>query len=91
MRTLKNKSLTAYIFCCLFLAYGGFLSNRWNNNWSNGVLSWDVSGYYLYLPAFFYDDLGKIHQRDYIIQKYHPGGNELAAYPCSNGNNIMKY
>ena len=90
-RVLKRKSLIAYIFCCLFLGTCTYLSNKWTQNWSWNVISWDVSGYYLYLPSLFYDDLGKLHNHDYILNTYHPSGDYLEAYRSASGNYIMKY
>ncbi len=55
--------------CMFFLLASTFLTHRWNQLY-NAVISYDAAGYY-YLPALFYDDLGKLHQKDSIIEKYH--------------------
>ncbi|MDB5283078.1 MAG: hypothetical protein JWO06_2153 [Bacteroidota bacterium] len=91
MQIQNRKSFIAFIFCCLFLSYVMSLSYKWKDKWSAGVLTWDVSGYYLYLPSLFYDDLGQLHNYNYIVNTYHPSGDELAAYRAPNGNYVMKY
>lgn len=58
------------------------------------ALSWDVFGYYLYLPAkFIYHDLA-VHDRtwlDALLVKYNPTGTLYQASPLENGNYVFKY
>lgn len=54
------------------------------------IISWDVAGYYWYLPAFFYDDPGEMNNYDHLQQIYNPGGN-YQALKAPKGNYIMKY
>ncbi|MDB5228016.1 MAG: hypothetical protein JWN78_2209 [Bacteroidota bacterium] len=84
-----NKSLTAFIFCSIFLFASTFFTKRWNNEY-NAVLNYDAAGYYMYLPSFFYDDLGKIHNKELIMQ-HHPfdGFDEIGG--TFNQNFIIKY
>lgn len=92
MKTLKNTSLLAYFFCCSFLFTAAFLDRKWNEPGTQALISWDVSGYYLYLPSFFYDDLGKLHNIPYIQEHYGPfGGDFYNAYKLPNGNHVLKY
>ncbi len=59
---------------------------------TEATLSWDVSGYYWYLPAYFiYDDLKKQDFKDEILNKYHPTPELQQAYLHSSGNYINKY
>ncbi|MFZ4399863.1 MAG: hypothetical protein ACOYO1_07505 [Bacteroidales bacterium] len=67
------------------------------NNWifkSYNILSWDVFGYYLYLPLkFIYHDLGLqddtvIHT---IIEKYHNTVSFYQANKLPEGNYVMRY
>ena len=66
---------------------------RYNNRPSNPI-SWDVFGYYLYLPfTFIYHDLGIkdldiVHK---IIEQYNSTATFYQANMCSEGNRIMKY
>ncbi len=58
------------------------------------VLTWDVFGYYLYLPAtFIYDDPGLKDQKwiDDIMQKYQPSPTLYQLVNQPNGNRIIKY
>ncbi|MGE0076392.1 MAG: hypothetical protein AB7S48_00880 [Bacteroidales bacterium] len=58
------------------------------------ILSWDVFGYYLYLPLkFIYHDLGLsndtiVHS---IIEKYHNTGTFYQAMKMPDGHYVMKY
>ena len=58
------------------------------------VLSWDVFGYYLYLPfTFHYNDL-TLHNQDavqHIINTYHNTDTFYQALKLDNGNWVMKY
>jgi hypothetical protein len=54
------------------------------------TLSWDVLGYYSYLPAFFYDNPATLSQLDSAVKFYNvPGG--ISAWRAPNGNFIFKY
>ena len=57
------------------------------------TISWDVSGYYMYLPAFFiYKDLKALAFKDEIIRKYQPSTDFQQAYQHPHtGNYVMKY
>ncbi|NOU46765.1 MAG: hypothetical protein HOO86_06860 [Bacteroidales bacterium] len=60
----------------------------------HSVLSWDIFGYYLYLPfTFIYNDLGlKDHAVvEQILAKYHNTPTFYQALPMLNGNWVMKY
>nr|NQU93792.1 glycosyltransferase family 39 protein [Bacteroidota bacterium] len=58
------------------------------------ILSWDVFGYYLYLPArFIYHDL-TIQNRewlDLLVEKYQPTSTLYQIVAAPNGNFVMKY
>jgi len=90
----KNiKSLLTLIICSLFLFYSPFLTKRWNNSGPQAVICWDNYGYYLYLPALFYDDLGKLHKYDYIQATYHPASDakDQAFIQSLTGKYVMNY
>ncbi len=59
------------------------------------ILSWDVFGYYLYLPAkFIYHDLGLRNHGDAIhsvIEKYHSTASFYQAVQTPEGNYVFKY
>ncbi|MBK8350295.1 MAG: hypothetical protein IPL21_00915 [Saprospirales bacterium] len=86
-----QKSFYTTILCSLFLFISTFFTHRWNEK-NNAVLSYDAAGYYLYLPSFFYDDLGKINNKDAIIQNYNPFGCNFDDANKKIGDNyILKY
>lgn len=70
-----------------------FFYPRWEQNRTEATLSWDVSGYYMYLPALFiYKDLKKCAFGDSIIQKYYPTPDFQQVYRHEpSGNVVMKY
>lgn len=92
MKSNTKISLYAYFFCCAFLLTVAFLDRKWNDTGSQALISWDISGYYLYLPSFFYDDLGKLNNIPYIQEHYDPfGGGFYNAFKMPDGNHVMKY
>jgi hypothetical protein len=87
---LKNKDSSFYTltFIVFLLAYIVF------SDIPRLILSWDIFGYYLYLPAtFIYNDLAlkDIDVFQQIIEKYHSTGSFYQALPLANGNWVMKY
>ena len=70
--------------CLLWLGISNFPLN---------IFSWDVFGYYLYLPlTFIYHDLGirDVSIVNEIIEKYHNTGTFYQALPAGDtGNMIM--
>jgi hypothetical protein len=70
---------------------------RYERNHTEAPLSWDVSGYYLYLPALFiYKDLQELKFLPDIIDTYKPSPSADQAFLHSKDNNgqnrmVMKY
>jgi hypothetical protein len=66
---------------------------KWMKNNSEATLSWDASGYYMYLPAIFiYKDLKNLSFVNNIISKYKPTPELQQAYHNSTSNTyILKY
>jgi len=58
------------------------------------ILSWDVFGYYLYLPArFIYHDAG-LHDLSWVnamVEKYQASGSLYQLYGLPGGGNVIKY
>ncbi len=58
------------------------------------MISWDIFGYYLYLPAtFLHHDIG-LHDFSWvqhILDTYHPTAGFYQAYPGPEGAYVMKY
>jgi hypothetical protein len=89
-----TPSKIAYIICIAFLAYANlFFYPKWQKPQGEATLSYDVCGYYYYLPAIFiYKDLKKVAFHEVIDAKYQPqGGGFYSALPSTNGNLVMKY
>jgi hypothetical protein len=93
MKIKAPLSLTVTIVCSLLIMYSPCLTQKWNNGGAGAVISWDVYGYYLYLPSFFYDDPGKLNNYDYIHTTYHPGGDtkDQAFIQPNTGKYVMNY
>ncbi|MEO1260256.1 MAG: glycosyltransferase family 39 protein [Bacteroidota bacterium] len=90
---MQNKSTNIAFYCCvLFLMMVTFIKPRYLEQHTNATLAWDVSGYYLYLPALFiYEDLAELEFLPGIIEKYTPSPAADQAYPAANGRMVMKY
>ena len=60
----------------------------------NNILSWDVFGYYLYLPAtFIYHDLGLENREVFVslIEQYNSTSSFYQVNPTESGLHVMKY
>ena len=91
---MKNLySLYAWLLAILFLAVVNlFYYPKWQHTHTEATISWDVSGYYFYLPAaFIYKDLKQVAFREEIHQKYQPAGSPYQAFQYESGNFVMKY
>ncbi len=89
-----TPSKIAYIVCLAILSYANLAYYpKWQKPQAEATLSYDVCGYYYYLPAIFiYKDLKKVAFHEAIDAKYQPqGGGFYAALPSTNGNLVMKY
>ena len=65
---------------------------KFQKQWTEATIGWDVSGYYMYLPAtFIYKDLKKCEFRDDLIKNYKPTPDFQQAFRYTNGNFVMKY
>jgi hypothetical protein len=66
---------------------------KWEKSGTEAAISWDVAGYYYYLPAIFiYKDIKKVAFHSDLDKKYGYQGNDFyAALPSTNGNLVMKY
>jgi len=85
-------SLYIFRFCAAALLVVTLLFPRYTRPGTEATLAWDVSGYYLYLPAtFIYHDLKRVAFLPEIIEKYQPSFSPDQAFPIENGNQVMKY
>lgn len=86
---MKNNLLKMiFLLLVIFIIVNNFIF------YPDNILSWDVFGYYLYLPLkFIYNNLGLhndtvIHE---IIEKYHNTTTFYQAMKMPEGNFVMKY
>lgn len=93
MQAAGKLSLYSLIICCVLMtAVGFFYYPKWNQPGSEATISWDVSGYYMYLPAtFIYKDLKQCSFKDSILSKYQPTPDFQQAFQHPSGNYVMKY
>lgn len=91
---MMTKSKIAYAVCIAVLAYANFIFYpKWQKSHSEATLSWDVCGYYFYLPSLFiYKDIKTVASQDSIHRKYRAQGEvPYAARIAPSGNAVMKY
>lgn len=90
------SSKNIFVACSLFMLYASLIFYpRWKQEKNNAVLTWDVSGYYWYLPSIFiYHDIKQQGFKDHILTQYQPtsGVNDFQqAFRHESGNYVMKY
>lgn len=91
---MKSPSWLAWLFSSLFIIAVGFsFMSRFQAKGTGAVISWDVSGYYLYLPAtIIHHDLKELRFHEQMLRDYAPTPNFQQAFrhPAS-GHYVMKY
>ncbi|MGB3799562.1 MAG: hypothetical protein WA952_07070 [Lewinella sp.] len=89
---MKNAPTLALLLCYTMLVATHFYYPKWQNRGSEATISYDVSGYYLYLPAaFIYEDLREVAFLPEIIEKYHPTYSPYQTFAHESGAMVMKY
>jgi hypothetical protein len=79
--------ILAYVLFQTLLLYPKFLIGG-----TESVMSWDVFGYYIYLPSIFiYHDLADLNSIKEMFETYRPAGDFHHAFLQPNGNYVMKY
>lgn len=86
-------SLAVLLLLAYVILRVAFLFPRWELGGANAVLSWDVFGYYLYLPAqFIYDDLSTLSFVPEIVAAYgNPSPAMGHAIELANGKQVLTY
>src|SRR5436190_196876 len=88
MRKIFSSSLILWLWIIIIIAsniYFRVIGDRMMGN-----ITWDKFGYYLYLPAFFYDDPARLNNFNHLVHSYNTGA-EYQAMKAPNGNYVMKY
>lgn len=89
MRASTISLLVCYLVICL--VHFGYYP-KWQQSGAEATISYDVSGYYMYLPAaFIYGDLKEVAFLDDVIEKYHPTADPYQVFEHASGNRVMKY
>jgi hypothetical protein len=89
-----SRSFWAFWVAVLFVfGTSFFFYPKWNKSGNEATISWDVAGYYHYLPAFLiYKDALQQRFSEQIQHKYQPASNFYSAYQdTASGNWVMKY
>ena len=86
---MKSASFyTVLLICCCIIGFNLFSIPQ-------NILSWDVFGYYLYLPQLIiHHNLLNLHDAgsiQHIIDTYHNTGTLYQCYPTETGTWIMRY
>ncbi len=89
---MKSSRIINFI-AILWFFLGFSYYPKWEKPWSEATISWDVSGYYHYLPAIFiYKDIRQQNWMNEINQKYLPSPAYDQAFGHQNsGNKVNKY
>ncbi len=89
MKNWFSPSIVTSFFLIVILFIFRYLTPGWTS-----ILSWDIMGYYLYLPSYFiHHDLGLkdmtfLHQ---IMEQYHPTDTLYQVSQIEGGQWVMKY
>ncbi len=79
------------VFCTQVLALGLYYP-KWKLTGTEALISWDVAGYYMYLPAaFVYHDLGGDSYHELVTKTYKPSPQFDHAFLHPSGAYVMKY
>ena len=85
-------SFYALLFCVFSVFVVSLMESKWKHTGNEAVLSWDVTGYYLYLPAaFIYKDVRHLAFRDSIMQRYNPSTSFYQAFQLESGDWLLQY
>lgn len=89
-RFWSNLVITAWGLVFLFFL---IVHPVWKNDKYFAPISWDVAGYYLYLPAIFiHQDIRELKWKDEMMQKYEPATYFYFAYlHPRTGNFVCSY
>jgi hypothetical protein len=89
---MKLSKVALLLSCALVLGTGVLYYPKWQQRGTEATLSWDVLGYYLYLPAvFIYGDVKQLAFRDKVLQRYQPTPDFQQAFRHASGNYVIKY
>ncbi len=90
---MKNFSLAGLLCSYLIIFYFAFIYYpKWTQPAAEATISYDVSGYYLYLPAIFiYHDIHYLEFQKELNNKYRYSPGDYQGVQLPDGNYTMKY
>ncbi len=89
---MKRLPVYALLFITLITFVHRFLYPAWNEPDINSVITWDVYGYYLYLPAIFiYDDLEELKFAEPLREKYNSSPALYQVFHAENNKPVIMY
>lgn len=90
---MRLASKLAWLLCALIMTVASFVYYpKWNKAYTEAIISWDVAGYYAYLPAIFiYKDLHTLSFMPEINATYKPTAWLDQSIPHSSGSQVLKY
>lgn len=98
MIIMKGNKISIYILllCFAFMAYGNLVFYpRWQKTNTESVISWDVEGYYWYLPSIFiFKNLKNTRLSAATLSKYQASGStdfQNGYKDAQTGNYVLKY
>ncbi len=84
--------ISFWLCAALLIATTIFYYPKWKQTNTEATISWDVSGYYLYLPAaLIYKDIKQLDWWSGVAKQYNPGPGMGQAFRHPSGNYVMKY
>lgn len=87
-----KKSLYAFVLACVLMVGFSFTYPKWQQTGTEALITWDVFGYYLYLPAaFIHKDMANLEFKDDLMKNYRPASDFHHAFKGPKGKYVMKY
>ena len=88
----KYSFVAAALVSLLMFCAVTFYYPKYKATLTEATISWDVAGYYFYLPAFFiYNDANQLGFTKDILSRYQPSSQFDMAMQHPSGNYVMKY
>ena len=89
---MNRRSRAALLVCYALILLAHLYYPKWQQGAGEATISYDVSGYYMYLPAvFIYRDLRQLEFLPGIIEQYRPTNDPYQAFTTPDGDRVMKY
>ncbi|MTB50775.1 glycosyltransferase family 39 protein [Lewinella sp. W8] len=89
---MRGSSIALLVcYALIALVHFGYYP-KWQQAGAEATISYDVSGYYMYLPAIFiYGDVKRVAFLEDVIEQYRPTSDPYQVFTHESGNRVMKY